>query len=267
MSGKVATPIIREIKDNRDELKTLEDELLSTADAKTQDIIMNYPTVYIHNWKNTDDFEVYVGESNNVFRRTREHYDESTNKTAWQYKLLEKDASLFIIGHEHFNKSLTLDIENRLMHYMMSIDRVKVVHNDRGNPQSKYYTSDEFEEIFRKVWRGLRKRNKDLFPTESAIKDSAIYKASPTLVLLSEGVKEKDCWLNNKRDLFTTSTFLYYRDLLGILSERNNRINEKTFEKGLEIVPEIIKNPLKLFLIFPFLWYNILLVCKRLFNK
>ena len=95
----------------------------------------------------------------------------------------------------------------------------------------------------------------------------AIYKASPTLVLLSEGVKEKDCWLNNKRDSFTTSTFLYYRDLLGILSERNNRINEKTFEKGLEIVPEIIKNPLKLFLIFPFLWYNILLVCKRLFNK
>lgn len=192
MSGKVATPIIREIKDNRDELKTLEDELLSTADAKTQDIIMNYPTVYIHNWKNTDDFEVYVGESNNVFRRTREHYDESTNKTAWQYKLLEKDASLFIIGHEHFNKSLTLDIENRLMHYMMSIDRVKEVHNDRGNPQSKYYTSDEFEEIFRKVWRGLRKRNKDLFPTESAIKDSAIYKASPLHKLTPEQERARD---------------------------------------------------------------------------
>ena len=36
---------------------------------------------------------------------------------------MEKNASLFIIGHEHFNKSLTLDIENRLMHYMMSAER------------------------------------------------------------------------------------------------------------------------------------------------
>ena len=37
---------------------------------------------------------------------------------------------------------------------------------------------EEFDEIFSKIWRGLRKENKDLFPTESAIKDSAIYIAS-----------------------------------------------------------------------------------------
>jgi len=49
---------------------------------------------------------------------------------------MEKNASLFIIGHEHFNKSLTLDIENRLMHYMMSAERVKHVHNLRDNPQA-----------------------------------------------------------------------------------------------------------------------------------
>lgn len=36
---------------------------------------------------------------------------------------MEKNASLFIIEHEHFNKSLTLDIENRLMHYIMSAER------------------------------------------------------------------------------------------------------------------------------------------------
>lgn len=58
---------------------------------------------------------------------------------------MEKNASLFIIGHEHFNKSLTLDIENRLMHYMMSAERVKHVHNLRDNPQASYYPMEEIQ--------------------------------------------------------------------------------------------------------------------------
>lgn len=42
------------------------------------------------------------------------------------------------------------------------------------------------DEIFRKIWHQLRKSNKDLFPTESYIKDSAIYKASPLHKLTDE---------------------------------------------------------------------------------
>ena len=41
---------------------------------------------------------------------------------------------MYIIGHEHFNKSMTLDIENRLMQYMVSVPKVQKVHNLRGNP-------------------------------------------------------------------------------------------------------------------------------------
>ena len=186
MSSNVASPIIRQIKDSRDALDFFESVSLPDEDEKTQEIIMNFPTVYIHNWKESGDFEVYVGESNDVFKRTRQHYDASFNKSAWQNKLLEKDARLFIIGHEHFNKSLTLDIENRLIHYLMSVERVRHVHNQRGNPQNNYYPIEELDDIFRKIWRGLRKENSDLFPTESSIKDSAIYKASPLHKLTKE---------------------------------------------------------------------------------
>lgn len=179
MSINVARPIIKQIKDNRDALDFFENVSLPTEDERTRELIMNFPTVYIHNWKDSGNFEVYVGESNNIFKRTRQHYDASSDKTNWQSKLAEKDASLFIIGHEHFNKSLTLDIENRLMHYMMSVEQVKHVHNLRDNPQTSYYPMEEMDDIFRKIWRELRKENKELFPTESKIKDSAIYKASP----------------------------------------------------------------------------------------
>lgn len=192
MSTNVAKPIIRKIEDTQDALDFFESVTLPAEDEKTQEIIMNFPTVYIHNWQESGDFEVYVGETNDIFRRTREHYGAASDKKAWQNKLLEKDASLFIIGHEHFNKSLTLDIENRLMHYMMSIERVKHVHNGRGNPQSSYYPVEELDVIFRKIWRGLRRENKELFPTESSIKDSAIYKASPLHKLTKEQENARD---------------------------------------------------------------------------
>lgn len=192
MSNGVAKPIIKQIKDSRDALDFFETVSMPAEDEKTQKIIMNFPTVYIHNWEESGDFEVYVGESNNIFKRTRQHYEAASDKSKWQSKLLERDAKLFIIGHEHFNKSLTLDIENRLMHYMMSAERVKHVHNLRDNPQTDYYPMEELDEIFSKIWRELRKQNRDLFPTESVIKDSAIYKASPLHKLTIEQEKARE---------------------------------------------------------------------------
>lgn len=192
MKKNVAKPIVRKIKDNEIALEQFEQSLWIESE-KTKDIIMNFPTVYIHNWPETDKYEVYVGESNNIFNRTREHYHNRIKDEKWQHKLIGKDATLYIIGHEHFNKSLTLDIENRLMHYLMSVDKVKQVHNARENPQNHYYPSDEFELIFRRIWRELHNSNGELFPNESVIKDSAIYKASP-LHKLTDGqkyVKEK----------------------------------------------------------------------------
>ena len=175
----VKNPIIREIKDNETSLAEFEKEVLPKEPEKNQKYIRNFPTVYIHNWSEIGKYEVYVGESNNIFNRTREHYHNRIKNENWQHKLIGKDASLYIIGHEHFNKSLTLDVENRLMHYLMSVDSVRQVHNGRGNPQGNYYPSNEFEDIFRKIWHDLHTHNEELFPNESVIKDSAIYKASP----------------------------------------------------------------------------------------
>ena len=176
----IAQPIIRKIKDDPVSLKAFEESVLLSDDCKMQDVIAAFPTVYIHNWMETGDYEVYIGESNNVFQRTRQHYETgSTDADSWQSGLKEKNASLYIIGHEHFNKSMTLDVENRLMHYMLSVPRVRRVHNLRGNPQNSYYPMDELDRIFSKIWTGLRRDNRELFPTESEIKDSAIFKASP----------------------------------------------------------------------------------------
>ena len=95
----------------------------------------------------------------------------------------------------------------------------------------------------------------------------AIFKASPSLVIVSDGIKEKKLWAYNRRNNFSSSIFLYYRDAIGICSERINRISEKKFNKGLEIWGEIFRNPLKIFLVFPYLYYVFLLIWTRLFKK
>ena len=95
----------------------------------------------------------------------------------------------------------------------------------------------------------------------------AIYKASPSLVLVSEGIKEKNCWAYTRRNSFSSSIFLYDKDMIGIFGDRIKRVDEKAFERGHEIWHEIVRNPLKIFLLFQWIRYNILLVWYKTFKK
>ena len=204
---RVAEPIVEKITDNIDSLNLFEQEISKSNDDKKKDIVMNFPIVYIHNWKNKNQYEVYVGESNNIFQRTKQHYNEMKNDDEWQHNLLDGNANLYVIGHEHFNKSMTMDIETRLIHYLTSVENIRKVHNGRDNPQNHYYPVEELDDIFAKIWRKLRKDNKEIFPLESSIKDSAIFKASPLHKLTEEQQKAKEKILekvintlkNNKR--------------------------------------------------------------------
>ena len=87
-------------------------------DAKKQALLIEYPTVYIIN--NTSvknkDYTVYVGETNDIQRRTLQHLDSDPKEREDFFDLKNsKNVQMYVIGHEHVNKSMTLDIENRLM--------------------------------------------------------------------------------------------------------------------------------------------------------
>ncbi len=112
MAGKIQ-PIVRKIEDNIQELQRFQDELVQEESSKEEEILLHFPTVYIHNWKKTGEYEVYIGESNDIVQRTKQHYDDRRKTTAGSIICLRIRQSLYIIGHEHFNKSMTLDIENR----------------------------------------------------------------------------------------------------------------------------------------------------------
>lgn len=172
----------------------------SSSDGK---YLLRYPTVYIINDKKRgNNFEVYVGETGDIKNRTKQHLNVDTKiKTFWEDFSESNSASMYVIGHELFNKSLTLDIENRLMQYLLSVDNISRVHNSRTNQQNEYFTSDKLDEIFSDIWKSLNKKDKSLFPIESIIKDSAIFKASPFHKLTQEQINAKEEILNKIKEV------------------------------------------------------------------
>ncbi|MFC6180581.1 DUF2075 domain-containing protein [Lactiplantibacillus daowaiensis] len=151
------------------------------------ELIFEYPTVYVISDKQAEQkqakvpqFTVYVGETSNIGKRTRQHLDGDTKvREDWKKLKDSPNAEMMVVGDQYFNKSLTLDIENRLMMYLLSVDNIRHLNNRRTNPQRKYFMSDQFDEIFAGVWDALRDKKPELFPAQTDIESSAIFKASP----------------------------------------------------------------------------------------
>lgn len=160
----------------------------SVVEQHAREYLEQYPVVYIVHAEDVkqrkDSSEtrhiVYVGETNDIVSRTRQHLIGDAKKRGdWQDFAERDDAQQYVIGSEFFNKSLTLDVENKLMHYMSSVDSVDRINNRRTNAQGKYYTHEKFDAIFHDIWLGLHRQDPALFPAEQIIRDSALFKASP----------------------------------------------------------------------------------------
>lgn len=179
-------------KDNELEHSISENLKYKRSDLDNQTIqvlkhyLLKFPTVYIVHKKEYEKYTVYVGETNDIEARTKQHLNTDTKvRDDWE-KLSEGEVKQYIIANKHFNKSLTLDVENRFMQYLLSVDSIDKVNNRRPNPQGEYYTEEEFERIFSEIWVQLHDMDPVLFPEEGIIRDSALFKASPFHKLTSE---------------------------------------------------------------------------------
>lgn len=188
--AKLPKPVIQEVNFSKDGLVTIKQK----TQGMQAELLLEFPTVYVvYDRLKQDAYDVYVGETNNIEQRTQQHLlDDVHRRKDWKYLADSRSSKLLVIGHEHFNKSLTLDIENTMMLYMSGVSSVKRLNNRRENQQSKYYTANEKDIIFSKIWRQLNQFNQDLFPVESVIRDSALFKASPFHTLTLEQKRARD---------------------------------------------------------------------------
>lgn len=157
--------------------------------------LLDYPTVYIVH--DGPQCTAYVGETTDIRSRTIQHLDaDPATRDDWKKLAESRAATMYIIGNSLFNKSLTLDVENQLMLYLSGSPTVKELNNRRTNPQNRYFTDRYFDDVFEDIWENLRLDNPALFPPAEAVRDSALFKASPFHKLTAEQLDAKREILN-----------------------------------------------------------------------
>lgn len=96
---------------------------------------------------------------------------------------------------------------------------------------------------------------------------TAIRKASPSLLLVAKGVPGDERWLVRNKGNLGPGIQIWCSDLFDVFAERKKRPGKKTFERGLEWIGYTLHKPLRIFRIFPYLYYKILLLYYKLFRK
>lgn len=215
--GTTIKPVMYKTQEVAGYLDHLADDIKASVGVDA-DLLLNHPAIYIHVWRNRYDilngtWSIYIGETNDILERTKEHWataripEEKRKDGNWQYHMLEDIddkgktviPTVYFFGHKLFHKSLTLDIENKLIDFCMAMETAHT-HNGRGNAQGFYSGDDNLDDIFSMIWRKLRNDNPNLFLTEALIKKSAIYKASPNHQLTDDQKKAKQLIIDRTVD-------------------------------------------------------------------
>lgn len=203
--------IVKPFSYSTEDLARFIDEISASVE-ETRQLLLKYPTVYVIYYQENGSYRVYVGETNSIEQRTKTHllddpriaekqlaqidldsvlksetdFTASQRQSARWRAFRDKNSTIIVIGHSLFNKSMTLDIEDRLMLYLSSATDVDSaerngidLNNGRRNIQTDYFTREYVNTTFQQIWRRLRKHDQQLFPLERLIRDSALFKASP----------------------------------------------------------------------------------------
>lgn len=194
--GTTIKPVFYTTKETANYTEHLAEDI-KKALGRDADLLLDHPAIYIRVWRNNYNvmngtWSIYVGETNDIIERTKEHWAaakipiEKRNLGNWQYHMIEDldeignqvVPTVYFFGHKLFNKSMTLDIENKLIDFCYAMTTAHT-YNGRTNAQGYYSGDDNLDDIFSMIWKILRNENKDLFLSEASIQKSAIYKASP----------------------------------------------------------------------------------------
>jgi N-acetylglucosaminyldiphosphoundecaprenol N-acetyl-beta-D-mannosaminyltransferase len=95
----------------------------------------------------------------------------------------------------------------------------------------------------------------------------AIRKAAPSLLLVGKGIKGGERWIARNSGQLNRGFRLWCSDLYEVFAERKKRPSRGVFEKGLEWAGFCLRNPLRIFRVFPYFRYKFLLLVYKVSKK
>lgn len=133
---------------------------------------LNWPVVYIQE----DSKEMYIGQTTNVYSRSKQHYD---NPNRARLKRIH------ILTDEEFNLSSAYDLESLLIQYVSADGIFKLQNGNGGLVNHNYYEKEKYTAKLQTVWPKLQE--KGLVKQELAdIKNSEFFKYSPYKALTED---------------------------------------------------------------------------------
>ena len=102
---------------------------------------------------------------------------------------------------------------------------------------------------------------------DEALIIKAIKKASPSLLLAGKGIRSGERWIAKNNVSLGYGMRLWCSDIFDVFAEKKKHPSRTAFEYGLEWVGYCFQNPLKLFRIFPYLYFKFLLLIYKIFVK
>jgi N-acetylglucosaminyldiphosphoundecaprenol N-acetyl-beta-D-mannosaminyltransferase len=93
-----------------------------------------------------------------------------------------------------------------------------------------------------------------------------IRKTAPQLLLVNNGVRGGERWIHRNSARLSQGLRIWCSDIFDVFAERRRRPSQVVFDYGLEWVGFCFKNPMRIFRVFRFIYYNILLIVFKL-NK
>jgi len=154
---------------------------------------VDWPVVYII--EDSENKEAYVGETINVFSRSKQHYDLPERK---------KLKNIHVITGSTYNKSATLDLESSLIQYMAA-DGSRVLQNANGGLKNhNFYDKEVYQSKLATIW-GWLKKQKIVHKEIIDIENSDLFKYSPYKSLTeSQANFVKDIFADIKDNKATT---------------------------------------------------------------
>jgi len=95
----------------------------------------------------------------------------------------------------------------------------------------------------------------------------AIKKASPSLLLVGEGVRGSESWIPRHSLALGKGLRLWCSDIFDVFAEKKKHPSPATFNRGLEWIGYCFEKPYKFLRIFPYIYYNLLLLFHKMFVK
>ncbi|MDR1955542.1 MAG: WecB/TagA/CpsF family glycosyltransferase [Treponema sp.] len=103
--------------------------------------------------------------------------------------------------------------------------------------------------------------------TEEKIILEAIRKASPSMLLVGKGIAGGEQWIAKHDAQLPPGLRLWCSDLYEIFAEQRKHPSQYSFDHGLEWIGFCFQKPVRVFKVFPYVYYKILLLVYRLFKQ